>query len=160
VVAFIVRLRRGAVPSVDPLPRLDDLPERVIALSEEGRTVKEIVAALRQTGIRTRYRTDVTADAVYAILKRAGLKNAATVRNERVKHLLRAHGPLETANALAARLNASGTTTGGGRPWTPSAVRERLRGLGIAFVRIHARPTRPRPEPSRPLDQRDRDGAR
>jgi hypothetical protein len=139
VIALTVRVNRGQVPGTSPLPPRDHLGARVAELHRQGFTLPEIVAYLQAVGVRTRHRTTIDVNTVSAALRKQGLRTKVVVRGEQVKQLLREHGPRERPIDLAARLNACGLTTRAGRPWTDANVREKLRDLGVPFVRVRRR---------------------
>lgn len=155
----IARLRRGEVPGVEPLPAPPTLTDHVRRLHHQGYSPAEMVAQLQAQGVRTRHRTPVTLDVVYKALERLELSAHSVLTDQRVCAQLREWGPSATAAEVARRLNALGLTTKAGRPWTPENVREKLRGLRLAFVRLR-RLSRPAPQAetgdsdSRPSDSK------
>jgi DNA invertase Pin-like site-specific DNA recombinase len=139
VLLAIGRLRKRRVPGVEPPPPLPALADHIRALYEQGYSPVDIVQQLQSQGTETRYRTAVTLVTVRAAMARLGLRPHSVVRDRLVcAHLL--EWGLSTKPAeIASRLNALGLTTMHGRPWTSINVRDKLRDLGIDFVRQRRR---------------------
>jgi hypothetical protein len=135
VKAAIYRLRRGHISGVEPLPLLQSLPDRVLALHALGSSPLQMLAQLRSEGVTTRYQTVVSRQAVYDALNRLKLRPPSVNMNQRVREELLDWAASATPAEIATRLNALGLTTMLGSRWTPPTVRARLRALAIPIVR-------------------------
>lgn len=135
-------LQREQVPGIEAIPQYQPLLEAVAPLDAAGLSPEEITNRLRQQGYVSRLRRPLKKAAVLeAREKLRGTRKPDSLRNhremdQRVRAHLREWGPSSTAAEAAARLNAEGLTTRLGSPWTADNAREKLRDLGITFLRF------------------------
>ena len=129
------RLRHGKLPGMEPPPCPPTVTDHVRALYAQGLSPADMVRQIRSLGTKTRHNTIVTEATVMAALKRLGLRTHSRLMDEKVCAYLQEWGKTARLPEVAARLNGLGLTTMQGGPWTPGNVREKLRDLGIAFVR-------------------------